>query len=127
MKEKIKAVGSVLSLTTFLENGMIVNDPLDGEYIELPNALCGKFSAKMEVTRDGMCITERKPKGMIAQERYHTAFRSTHSKVKITKEDVIIELRFPKRWGNKKIVQTIMLEIALVKAFFHAQKNSTNF
>lgn len=126
-KKEEKYVAAVLSMTTFLQNGTVLADPLDEENIQLPPEFYGKFNGTLEVTPDGMVVFKRRSRVGIGASRYHTVFRTPYTKVKVTKEDVIIEHRFPKRMENKEKQKIYAAENALVKAFIASQKNSKNW
>lgn len=126
-KKEEKYVAAVLSMTTFLQNGTVLADPLDEENIQLPPEFYGKFNGTLEITPDGMVVFKRRSRVGTGASRYHTVFRTPYTKVKVTKRAAIVEHRFPIGLANKEKLKIYAAEHVLVKAFVAAQKNSKNW
>ena len=113
--------------TTYAENGKINIYPCDFE--ENPHLVQNGD----RVSQKGRMVTEDdgtscfRPYATNSGSRYNNLFQTAHGTVKETLNDVIIQLRFPKRLGKALIEAMFKDETEEVAAFIKTRTTETNW
>ena len=85
------------------------------------------------VSQKGRMITEDNgtscfhPYAVDSGSRYNTLFRTTHGEVKETQNDIIFQLRFPKRLGKSLIENMLREEHKELMAFVTTRRSETKW
>ena len=108
--------------TVFFENGSIHTTPCAFEENPnlIPNADRVSQKGRMVTLDDG--TSSFRPYASDSGHRYKTLFRTPHGEVKETKECVIFQLRFPKRYGKILIVSMLRDEHLSVLSFLKSYR-----
>lgn len=111
--------------TVYNENGSINIYPCAFE--ENPHLVADGDRASQR----GRMVTEDdgtscfRPYAVNSGSRYNTLFLTAHGSVKETKNNVIFELRFPKRLGKRLIVKMLREEQEQLLAFVKSRRSNT--
>ena len=113
--------------TVFNENGNINIDPCAFE--DNPQLVLNGD----RVSQKGRMITEDNgtscfhPYAVDSGSRYSTLFRTAHGEVKETQNDIIFQLRFPKRLGKSLIENMLREEHKELMAFVTTRRSETKW
>jgi hypothetical protein len=108
--------------TVFFQNGSIHTTPCAFEENPnlIPNADRVSQKGRMVTLDDG--TSSFRPYASDSGSRYKTLFRTPHGEVKETKECVIFQLRFPKRYGKILIVSMLRDEHLSILSFLKSYR-----
>lgn len=113
--------------TVFNQNGNINIYPCGfemGQHI-VSDGNCASQKGRMVTEDDGTSHFRAYAKD--SGSRYSTLFRTAHGEVKETKEDVIFQLRFPKRMGKALIESQFREETDEQAAFIKTRRTETQW
>ena len=113
--------------TVYNENGNINIYPCGFE--ENPHLVCNGDHAVQKgrmVTHDDGTSSFR-PYAVESGSRYNRLFETAHGTVKETQNDIIIQLRFPKRLGKALVGTMFKDESEEVAAFIRTRPSETNW
>lgn len=113
--------------TVFNQNGNINIYPCGfemGQHI-VSDGNCASQKGRMVTEDDGTSHFRAYAKD--SGSRYSTLFRTAHGEVKETKEDVIFQLRFPKRMGKSLIESLYREETDEQAAFIKTRRTETQW
>lgn len=99
---------------SFEENPMMV---VDGEY--------ASQKGRMVTFNDGS--SQFHPYAVDSGSRYNNLYQSAHGTVKETKNDVVFQLRFPKRLGKELIMDLLRKEVKEMVAFVKTRRDETQW
>jgi len=114
--------------TTFTENGNINIYPCSfelGQHIVAGGI--GEASQKGRMVTDESGTSHFTPYAQGSGSRYTTLFRTAHGEVKETLENVIFQLRFPKRMGKALIESLFREETDEQAAFIKTRQTETQW
>ena len=113
--------------TVFNQNGNINIYPCGfemGQHI-VSDGNCASQKGRMVTEDDGTSHFRAYAKD--SGSRYNTLFRTAHGEVKETLENVIFQLRFPKRIGKSLIEALFREEVDELAAFIKTRKTETQW
>ena len=118
---------SIETQTVFNENGNINIFPCAFE--ENPHLVRhgDRASQKGRMVTEDDGTSRFRPYAHDSGSRYNTLFQTAHGTVKETLNDVIIQLRFPKRLGKALIEAMFKDETEEVAAFIKTRRSETNW
>lgn len=99
---------------SFEENPMMV---VDGEY--------ASQKGRMVTLNDG--TSQFHPYAVDSGSRYKTLYCSAHGSLRETKNDVVFQLRFPKRLGKELIMDLLRKEVKEMVAFVKTRRDETKW